>query len=333
MATRTARRKAGRSAKSTGRRAANSAPLRWLGRAGYAARGVLYVMVGSIAIQVAFGQSGQQADKSGALQEISSTPAGGVLIWLLVAGFTGMALWRLSDAAYPESSSDDGTSSGSGSDSGSRSGSGQASSSGDSSSSSGDSSSSSGDSSSSASKGSQAASKGKETAKRVAALVKAVIYAVIAYSVLKFAIGGGTQSSDKESVDLTATVMKYPGGQVLVVVAGLALVGGGVFLAYAAWKEKFRKNLELGQLHGRLQRIVVWLGKFGGIARGAVFVTAGVFLAVAAIEAKPQQAKGVDSALRALASTPLGPWLLLLVAIGLIMFGLFSLCQAKYERL
>jgi hypothetical protein len=32
-------------------------------------------------------------------------------------------------------------------------------------------------------------------------------------------------------------------------------------------------------------------------------------------------------------ATPLGPWLLVLVATGLIMFGLFSLCQAKWERL
>jgi len=78
---------------------------------------------------------------------------------------------------------------------------------------------------------------------------------------------------------------------------------------------------------------VEWLGKFGGMARGAVFMTAGIFLVVAAIQAKPQQAKGVDSSLRALASTPLGPWLLVLVAIGLIMFGLFSFCQAKWRRL
>ena len=76
-----------------------------------------------------------------------------------------------------------------------------------------------------------------------------------------------------------------------------------------------------------------WLGKFGGMARGAVFVTAGIFLVVAAVQANPQQAKGIDSALRTLASTPLGPWLLVLVAIGLIMFGLFSLCQAKWQRL
>jgi type IV secretory pathway VirB2 component (pilin) len=68
------------------------------------------------------------------------------------------------------------------------------------------------------------------------------------------------------------------------------------------------------------------------MARGAVFVTAGVFLVIAAVRAQPQQAKGVDSALRALALTPLGPWLLLVVAIGLIMFGAYSCCEARWRR-
>ena len=80
-------------------------------------------------------------------------------------------------------------------------------------------------------------------------------------------------------------------------------------------------------------RIVVWLGRYGGIARGIVFVTVGVFLIDAAVDARPQQAKGLDSSLRALAATPLGPWLLLLIAIGLIVFGLFSCCEAKWVRL
>jgi hypothetical protein len=79
--------------------------------------------------------------------------------------------------------------------------------------------------------------------------------------------------------------------------------------------------------------VVKWLGEFGGIARGIVFVTAGIFLVVAAVRARPQQAKGVDSALRVLAATPLGPWLLVLVAVGLIMFGVFSCCEAKWLRL
>ncbi len=281
MATRTARRRTGRSARSTGRRAANSDGMRWLARAGLAARGVMYIIIGWIAVQVAFDHSSQRADRTGALHAISATPVGGVLLWLLVVGFIGMALWRLSEAIYG--------SPGSG---------------------------------------------GKKAGHRLAALARAVFYGVVAYGVLKYALGtGGPQSSDKQSVDLTATLLKYPGGQVLVVVIGLAFVGGGIHLAYQAWQEKFRKELELGQMRARTRRIVEWLGKFGGIARGTVFTTAGIFLVVAAVQAKPQQAKGVDSALRALTSTPLGPLLLVLVAIGLIMFGLFSFCQARWRRL
>jgi len=241
----------------------------------------MYVIIGWIAVQVAFDHSGQQADRAGALHAISATPVGGVLLWLLVVGFIGMALWRLAEAAYGAP----GTA-------------------------------------------------GRKASARVLALAKGVLYGVIAYGVLKYALGaGGPQSSDKESVDLTATLMKYPGGRVLVIVIGLAVIGGGAYLAYQAWGEEFRKDLRLGQTGTRARRIVEWLGEFGGIARGAVFVTAGIFLVVAAAEAKPQQAKGVDSALRTLAGTPLGPWLLVLVAIGLIMFGLFSCCEARWLRL
>jgi type IV secretory pathway VirB2 component (pilin) len=144
---------------------------------------------------------------------------------------------------------------------------------------------------------------------------------------------GSPASSDTQSVDLTATLLKHPGGQVLVVVIGLALIGGGLYLAYQAWRREFRRDLELGQMRARTRRVVEWLGRYGGIARGIVFVTAGIFLVVAAVDAKPQQAKGIDSSLRALAATPLGPWLLVLVAIGLIMFGLFSCSEAKWIRL
>src|SRR5438445_436497 len=66
LATWTARRRSGRSARSTGRRAASSTAMRWLARAGLAARGVMYVIIGWIAVQVAFDHSRQQADQTGA---------------------------------------------------------------------------------------------------------------------------------------------------------------------------------------------------------------------------------------------------------------------------
>jgi Domain of Unknown Function (DUF1206) len=253
----------------------------WLARAGLAARGVIYVIIGWIAVEVAFHHSGQQADKTGALHAIGATPVGGVLLWLLVIGFAGLALWQVTAAVY----------------------------------------------------GSPGAG-GHKAGERVAAVARAAIYAVIACGVLRYALGmGGPQSSDKESVDMTATLMKYPGGKLLVIVTGLAFIGGGIYLAYQAWREKFRRGLAFGQTRTGIRRVVEWLGKFGGMTRGAVFVTVGIFLVVAAAESKPQQAKGIDSSLRALAATPLGPWLLVLVAIGLIMFGLFSCCQAKWQRL
>ncbi len=127
--------------------------------------------------------------------------------------------------------------------------------------------------------------------------------------------------------------MSHPGGRVVVVIAGLALIGAGIALAYSAARKHLLKKLATGQMRPRARQAVTWLGQAGGIARGAVFVTAGVFLVVAAIEAQPQQAKGLDSALRALAATPLGPWLLVAVAIGLIMFGAFSCCEARWRRL
>ena len=279
MVTRTARHSRG--GRYAGRRAANSGAVRFLARAGLAARGVMYAIIGWIAVEVAFGHSRQQADRTGALHSISSTPVGGVLLWLLVIGFIGMALWRLSEALYGSP----GTSS-------------------------------------------------RKTSQRLAALARAVIYGVIAYGILKYVLGeGGPASSDTQSVDLTATLLRHPGGQVLVVVIGLAFIGGGLYLAYQAWRRDFRHDLDLGRLRASVRRIVVSLGRCGGIARGIVFVTVGVFLIDAAVDARPQQAKGLDSSLRALAATPLGPWLLVLVAIGLIMFGLFSCCEAKWVRL
>jgi Domain of Unknown Function (DUF1206) len=104
-------------------------------------------------------------------------------------------------------------------------------------------------------------------------------------------------------------------------------------LAYQAWRKEFLNGMQLGQLRARDRRIVTWLGEAGGIARGIVFGAVGVFLVIAAVQARPQQAKGVDSALRALSATPLGPWLLVLVALGLIMFGVFSWCEARWIRL
>jgi Domain of Unknown Function (DUF1206) len=269
-----------RSTKYAGRKAARSRHLGWLARAGFAARGVLYVIIGCLAVEIAFGHSSSQADSAGAVRLVASTPVGLVALWLLAAGFAGLALWRLSEAAYG------------------------------------------------------GPGPGEQNAgSRLAALGKTVVYGVLAFTIVKYAIGAGApKSSNQQSTDLTASVMHHPGGQVVVVAVGFALVLGGAYVAYSSWRRDFLKQLNLAGASQRTRRIVRWLGQVGGMARGAVFAAVGVFLIIAGAKSQPDQAKGIDSALRAFAQTPLGPWLLVVVALGLVTFGLFSCCEARWRK-
>ncbi|MFE2266209.1 DUF1206 domain-containing protein [Streptomyces griseosporeus] len=69
-------------------------------RAGLAARGAIYLIVGVLALQIAFGDGKREADRSGALAELSEKPFGSALLWALGIGLAGMALWRLSEALF-----------------------------------------------------------------------------------------------------------------------------------------------------------------------------------------------------------------------------------------
>ncbi|MFE5918073.1 DUF1206 domain-containing protein [Streptomyces sp. NPDC056468] len=81
-------------------RAARGSVTEGAARAGLAARGVIYLLVGALALQIAFGNTGEQADRGGALEELAHQPFGAVLLWALGIGLVGMALWRLSEALF-----------------------------------------------------------------------------------------------------------------------------------------------------------------------------------------------------------------------------------------
>ncbi len=279
MATPTARHRT-REARYAARRAGNSKYVDWLARAGFAARGVMYVIIGILAVEIAFGNGGHKADQSGAVQLVGNTPIGAFLLWLLVIGFAGMALWRLSEAVYGGPGPD-----------------------------------------------------GRKAGNRLIAGFKAVLYGFIAYGITKYALGlGAPKSSNKQSVDLTSTVMRQPGGRVLVGIVGLVLIGVGVWLAWRAFERKFLSELRTGEMSPQTRKVVTFLGRWGGIARGIVFGAAGLFLLIAAATANAHKAKGIDATLRAFTKTPAGPWLLVLVAAGLVLFGAYSWAESRWRK-
>jgi hypothetical protein len=266
---------------SAGRRAANSTPMEALARLGFVARGAIYVLVGVIALQIAFG-SGGQADRGGAVARIADQSFGTAVLWVLAVGFAGLALWRLSEVAFgPTGGSSDGV------------------------------------------------------VGRLKSAGRAVLYGFFCVTLLRFLLGDSeqaTKNSNDQSQTWTARVMGHTGGRWLVGAAGLVLVGVGAYLAWQAWQQKFRKHLDLAGASSTTRTGVTNLGRYGGVARGTVAMVAGVFLVVAAVRFRPEEAEGVDGTLRTLAQSPLGPVLLVLVALGLVAFGLYSWCEARWRK-
>ena len=64
-------------------------------RVGYVAKGVVYAVIGFLALREALGAGGETTDPAGVIRDIGSIPLGGIMLALLAAGLAGYALWKL----------------------------------------------------------------------------------------------------------------------------------------------------------------------------------------------------------------------------------------------
>lgn len=100
--------KAGRAAGTAGRAVSNhSDKLEWLAKAGWFAKGALYVTLGTLAIMAAVGEGGGLSGSKGVLQWVAGQPFGKVLLVAAVIGFSCYALWRFAQAIVDPERHDD----------------------------------------------------------------------------------------------------------------------------------------------------------------------------------------------------------------------------------
>jgi hypothetical protein len=78
--------------------AANSETVGWFGRVGLATAGIMYLLIGILALRLAFGFGNEEADQKGAIETIGRQPFGKVLLPLLVIGFVVLATWYAAKA-------------------------------------------------------------------------------------------------------------------------------------------------------------------------------------------------------------------------------------------
>ena len=84
-----------RRAEQTGDRLERTTAFEVLARAGFVARGVIYAVIGILAVKLALGDGGKTTNQSGALKTIAQQPFGQVLLILTAIGLAGYSLWRL----------------------------------------------------------------------------------------------------------------------------------------------------------------------------------------------------------------------------------------------
>ena len=173
----------------------------------------------------------------------------------------------------------------------------------------------------------------KNVIKRIAYFIVGLIYAGLSLWTLSMVLGngsggGGDGSSQRE---WTARLMSQPFGQWLVAGVGAVIVAVALYHFYQAYSARFMRHYN--QEMTPTQR--TWaerVGRFGLAARGVTFCIIGGFVIHAAIQADPDETRGLSGALQTLSEQAYGPWLLGVVALGFIAYGVYCVSRGRFGR-
>lgn len=262
--------------------AGDSTSLEMLARVGLIAYGVVHLLIAWLALQIAWGLSGnpQSADTSGAMKTLADQPFGKILLWVVAVGLVALALWQATQAIWGY--------------------------------------------------------RNREGAKRIREQIisgaKAVVYAALGVSAASVALGS-TSSSSQSQQHATTGVLAWPGGRVIVVAAGLIIIGVGVAAVVKGVRESFSEEIDTSSMSPVARSGVARLGQVGYVAKGLALGVVGGLLSYATLTFDRQKAQGLDGALQTILAQPFGRFLLTAVALGFLAFGLFALLQSRYRRM
>jgi len=172
----------------------------------------------------------------------------------------------------------------------------------------------------------------KGIAQRAGYLISGLFYVGLALASLRLAAGLPANTGD-QSQGLIARVFEVPFGHWLVGIAGLIVIGGGLYQLYKAYSADFSEHFRWNDMSTTEQTWALWLGRGGLAARGIVQSLVGLFLAQAAVLFDASKVQSSGGALQSLAHPPFGLWTVGVVALGLAAYGVYMLAAAKYSRI
>jgi hypothetical protein len=252
-----------------------------LARWGFAAKGVVYVLIGILAVMAAIGQDKNSASKSGVAQMIFEQPFGKFLAIILVIGLFGYVVWRLVEAVNDPHHRGNDT---------------------------------------------------KGILQRIGYGISGLIYAGFAGSIVKAIVGQGQSGGGQAKQNMAAKIMSMDAGPFLIAAAGIiVMVLGGKYI-YKAYKNKFGEKMNMGRMKTELRTWINRIGKIGYTARGIVWMLIGFFALRAGLTTNPSDIKGSQGAFNLIEQST-GSWVLLIVALGVVAYGIYMFVKAKYYQI
>ena len=165
-------------------------------------------------------------------------------------------------------------------------------------------------------------------ADRALTIIKAAVYGAIGIQALLVVFFDRLPRDRTEQG--AGAVMRFPLGQWLLIGIGIGVAVYGFMQLKMAWRGRADDDIDVT----RVRREAPWilpLGRFGTAARSVIIILMGVTFARSGWRGRATDADGYREALRTIAS--FDPWLLIAIGAGLLAFGVYQLCHARYARI
>ncbi|HEY9185659.1 MAG TPA: DUF1206 domain-containing protein [Salegentibacter sp.] len=257
--------------------------LKKVARTGYAAKAVVYGLIGILTLMAAFNMGGQTAGQMQVIDFLEKQAFGNVLLVLIALGLLCYSGWRFYQAIKdPENIGQD--------------------------------------------------KKGK--AKRFGFFISALIYLSIAgYAVMKLLNTGTSSQSGSGQKGMLSSFLTGDAGVYVFAAIGIGLVATSFFQFKKAVNKDFLEKFDYKSIsEEKRRRTIKNTGYLGLIARGIIFAILAYFFIRAAIAHNTSDIKSTTDAFAFLHESPMGSWLMGIVAAGMICYSIYIFMMVKYRK-